>query len=101
MSVIVKGMEEPERCDLCPFFRTYRYSPNIWCNGQNKVLLRVDDPMEVSGLEVEVPNWCPIRPLPDVHGELIDRDFLLSAKWDWCDAEAAIKDAVVIVEAEE
>lgn len=69
MSVIVKGLDEPERCDLCPFFRTYRYSPNVWCNGCNKILVRLNDPMEVVDLEVEVPNWCPIRQLPECSAE--------------------------------
>lgn len=46
------------------------------------------------------PDWCPLRPLPETHGPLIDQTALLNAKWDWCDAEEAIRNMPTIVEAE-
>lgn len=53
MSVIVKGMEIPEDCDSC-------FVPSSHCNLwlQVDVGYRHDD--------------CPLRPLPEKHGRLID-----------------------------
>lgn len=81
MSVVVLGMDMPEDCDSC-------FVPAWHCN----LWLRVD----VGSRHED----CPLRSLPEKHGDLIDRDALLSAEWDWRDAEEAIQNATAIVEAE-
>ena len=55
MSVLIKGMKKPDNCEICPY---------AFCH-------------------LDTRN-CPIVELPD-HGDLIDRDILLSKiqKWYW------------------
>lgn len=88
MSVVVLGMEMPARCGKCDFWNEITFCAVTGANIREFIekRTRADD--------------CPLRPLPEKHGELIDRDALLSAKWDWCDAEEAIRNATAIVEAE-
>lgn len=61
MSVIVMGMEMPENCHVCGLCfggLCFAISPEVYvmCPDEGR------------------PNWCPLRPLPYVHGDLIDRD---------------------------
>ena len=65
MSVLIKGMEMPKSCYLCPF-----------CD---YVSARCD---AVKGTPYTPPtryevraDWCPLIPVPD-HGRLIDKDAL-------------------------
>ena len=85
MSVIVKGMEMPKTGWGCPL-NSYGI-----CTAKHEIL---DNCYE------ELPDWCPLRPLPEKHGDLIDRNALLSGEWERCDAEEAIRNAAAIVEAE-
>ena len=76
MSVILMGMEMPETCIDCQLYdRHYRYG---MCKA-HWVLFGQED-----GWKYETrPNWCPLRPLPNVHGDLIDRDALPSrVEWE-------------------
>lgn len=66
MSVIVKGMEMPRGCEDCSIadqigigIGRCRISKGIW------------DPDPGQPLR---PHWCPLRPLPEKHGRLIDAD---------------------------
>jgi len=83
VSVVVLGMEMPADCWGCTM------SSFGYCNIAGKI-------WELT----KRPDWCPLRPLPEEHGDLIDRDAFLKAEWDWCDAEDAIKAMPVIIEAE-
>jgi len=108
MSIIVKGMEMPQCCLQCAFF-----------SGQGCKATRIlfPDWMNVASR----PQGCPIRPLPEKHGRLIDIEALNTAftglrfnddgtlrHWDdrknWClhgsEVENLIADAPTIVEAE-
>lgn len=76
MSVVVLGMEMPKDCDSC-------WVPGQVCN----LWLKTD----VGKRNRE----CPIRLLPDAHGDLIDRDALPS-RVEWED----VVNAPVVVEAE-
>ena len=97
MSVLVKGMEMPEKCDYCPFYDDSAYGD---CTITHKM---VDYATK--------PDDCPLISIPP-HGDLIDRDELLSqyggpiwtAKTDYAeglrDVVADIKNAPTIIEAE-
>lgn len=91
MSVVVLGMEMPNRCFECPVIDT---EDGFWCSATNKSLRKEH------GINLTRPKWCPLRPLPEKHGELIDQRVLLHDDWDFCDAEDAIRSAPVIIEAE-
>lgn len=79
MSVIVMGMEMTGTCIDCDLYdKHYRHG---MCKGHG-VLFGPEDDWKYETR----PNWCPLRPLPDVHGDLIDRDALLHSRveveWD-------------------
>ncbi len=64
MSVIVKGMEMPENCGEC------RLMTDFWCYA--KMVNGQPGPTFMD----RRPDWCPLRPLPEKHGRLVDADAL-------------------------
>jgi len=64
MSVIVKGMEMPEKCPDCNF-----ESEHGFCLAKSPDFCGYTD-------ELVRPDWCPLVELPEKHGDLIDRDAL-------------------------
>ena len=80
VSIIVKGLNAPERCETCAMAACYRNSGSIWCNAMNRRL--VSDWDGDTEVEIDVPEWCPIRELPKKHGRLIDADALME-KSSW------------------
>ena len=82
MSVIILGMEMPEHCGVCGIEFCTK-----WINHDARTR----------------PKDCPLRPLPEKHGRLIDADALprytgyaLSAD----EVATAVENAPTIVEAE-
>ena len=77
MSVIVMGMEIPRDCPACPLSYWANHSTFLGCRAvsgkryamQEEQYRKSDTP----------PDWCPIRPLPEKHGRLIDADALYDA----------------------
>jgi hypothetical protein len=70
MSVIVKGMEMPNTCEECQ--ESCEIGSNLFClvvNDGNKFGWKKSE----NGFESR-PNWCPLVPLPEKHGRLIDAD---------------------------
>ena len=68
MSVLIPGMEMPDRCFACPMCDTD-------CCGVSK-----GSYIEYREVEVDIaidhrPDWCPLIPVPP-HGRLIDADAL-------------------------
>lgn len=72
MSVVILGMEIPTVCiqgdwyGNCPMDRLWcaqRFAPKGMTMGQIS-----------EEQQDKLPDWCPLRPLPNVHGDLIDRD---------------------------
>lgn len=64
MSVIVMGMEMPERCETCDLIFDDDSGLEVCCcTGEI-----------VDREEQARPRWCPLRPLPEKHGRLIDAD---------------------------
>ena len=62
MSVVVVGMEIPSiGCD-CPL---------------NSFGICIAKHGEPDDCYEDRPNWCPLRPLPEKHGDLIDRNAIL------------------------
>lgn len=93
MSVIVMGMEMPERCETC----------DLICDDDSGLEVCCCTGEIVDREEQARPRWCPLRPLPEKHGRLIDADALprytgyaLSAD----EVATAVENAPTIVEAE-
>lgn len=73
MSVIVKGMEMPDTCEECRI--SIEVGSDMHCP-----LFAGDIPRDFGrkadcGFECR-PDWCPLHPLPEKHGRLIDGDAL-------------------------
>ena len=64
MSVIVMGAELPKGYDDCWYLQCDSWK-DCYING--------------------IRNDCPLRPLPNVHGDLIDRDALPPSRVEWED----------------
>jgi len=104
VSVLVKGMEMPDRCFACPMC-------DDDCCGISKGSF-----IEYREVDVDVaidsrPNWCPLIPAPP-HGRLIDADALMHDTDNFIHktmlfggqyvySEDAIKNAPTIIPAEE
>lgn len=97
MSVIVKGMEMPKACGLCPF------NDYCYCMAKNLYV----DGSATHGRA----SFCPLVELPEKHGDLIDADALIAKCGDWYTEEGTetgfigtigmlLKDAPTVVGAE-
>ena len=108
MSVIVLGIEMPDTCEECRI--SIEVGSDMHCP-----LFTGDGHLDFGrkaecGFECR-PDWCPLRPLPEKHGDLIDRNAILEeAKrisgpftgdgWDNWGVYALIDRQPTIVEAE-
>jgi len=70
MSVIVKGVSMPAKCDDCPFQCN---SGGMWESGEDYCTAI---PEQHNTPEAGLPDWCPLIELPE-HGRLIDADAML------------------------
>lgn len=91
MSVIIKGMELPEKCENCP------------CYDYIDCVCRADDcfaPFDVENPE-ERSEHCPLVEIPTPHGRLIDENELLRHKYGFSQtARTIIKNTNAVIEAE-
>lgn len=76
MSVLIKGMEMPNGCNDCKLMHRHQ---GAYCVDYCYPLHTTVDPWtfgrERNG---DKPDWCPLLPLPEGHGRLIDADALLA-----------------------
>jgi len=84
MSVLIRGMEMPERCGMC--------------------FLRVGDCKQRIYME-QRPKACPLIEIPTPHGDLVDRDDLIAEydsqhKGPAGGARKIMVDAKAVIEAE-
>ena len=68
MSVLIRGMEMPERCGLCPCFHAEHpmYCQAVKAHKDKRIIAPYGAP---------IPDWCPLIELPP-HGRLGDLDKL-------------------------
>ena len=80
MSVIVKGMEMPECCDVCRFSDWSNLNQTASCK------LKEYEPC-FANFSVEYrskrADFCPLVALPDHHGRLVDADEMLKRLQAW------------------
>lgn len=84
MSVVVRGLIMPDGCE----------ERKVSCETESGLhCLLVDDGNKWGWKKIESrerPDWCPLRPLPEQHGRLIDADslkeqleyYIREAGWD-------------------
>lgn len=64
MNLMIKGMEMPECCEVCPCYN--------WIEDICRI---TESPNDFSDARIED---CPLAKIPTPHGDLIDRDVLLN-----------------------
>ena len=84
MSVLVKGMEMPEKCDYCPFYDDSVYGD---CTITHKM---VDYATK--------PDDCPLIEIPP-HSRLIDMDYFLQ-EWSELEPYRTAMELCEVIEAE-
>ena len=82
MSVIIKGMKMPKCCAECEFHLTEDISFEIM--HQCEIKTGYIDECDIHGF----PYDCPLVEIPEKHGDLIDRDWLMDG---WMDLRNATK----------
>ena len=86
MSVVVVGMEMPRTGWGCPL---------------NSYGICIAKHETSDNCYEELPDWCPLRPLPEKHGRLIDADELEDVFYRFHSQSVGyVQDAETIVEAE-
>ena len=92
MSVLIKGMEMPTSCMLCPFC-VEEADP---ANGE---MCMVTGTLMPPCTRERLDN-CPLVPVPE-HGALIDRDDFFATCPELVDGYKTITDDLVVIPAEE
>ena len=95
MSILVKGMDMPEKCGLCNLFHAESPMHCTVIKGHKTVGAPYGMPR---------PEWCPLFEVKTPHGNLVDIDAMIERFWDGDYMEIHSRDLVdipVIVEAEE
>ena len=65
MSILIKGMDMPNRCFECIFLTTV---PSFFCLAGKR------DLCAEHGINISRPDWCPLIEIPTPHGRLKDVD---------------------------
>lgn len=101
MSVLIMGMGMPNRCFECIFLTTV---PNFFCLAGKR------DLCAEHGINISRPDWCPLIEVQSPHGDLVDRDALMTEvmdsdldhlqRDDWKEVIQIVADAPTIIEAE-
>lgn len=93
MSVIVKGMEMPTSCASCRMAVCFADTGRAKCYA---TLSYIDPERGKRSYD------CPLRPLPEKHGRLIDADELEDVFYEFHHSQSAgyVQNAETIVEAE-
>lgn len=92
MSVLVRGMEMPQKCSSCPFRNAF----SIDCSLTHMRLDR-DDFFQYRD------ERCPLVEVPTPHGRLVDADevhFTMTDSIEQGRAEEALNNAPTVIEAE-
>ena len=109
MSVIIPNMKMPMSCLACPLAR--EMFGCLVCVGffkENLIGRRVYKiDLKESDTDFNRPDWCPLVPIPEGHGRLVDADALVADTsffdgddWYYGYSAKQIQNAPTILEAE-
>lgn len=80
--ILIRGMEMPHDCPHCAFAAIGYVSPmssdcTLYCRAVDKFKdcateILKDKPYEVISHYNDRPDWCPLLPLPEGHGSIVD-----------------------------
>ena len=105
MSIIVKGVDMPNRCIECPLCWHIQLedSPLLIyaCRKGMRPLYSHETAEGVDEFcKMQKPDWCPLGDVPTPHGRLIDADALIENA-RFYETEMELKEAPTVIEAEE
>lgn len=117
MSIIIKGMEMPHDCPNCEFSVIGYVSPmstdcTLYCRATDCVTAVIKEKSYEDLQKYHSrPDWCPLLPLPEGHGRLIDAEAFVDymqnrydnneiTNGDWIDFRLSLKDQPTIMPAE-
>lgn len=60
-SVIVRDMELPERCDICPFCGWIRAEGKVYCHAIRTIGMKLIASNIYTQTEIPYPLWCPLE----------------------------------------
>ena len=75
MSVIIKGMDKPNKCCKCPLFSYAWEDGKVLCKACNEIIAEIpyEDRLLDSALErIEIPEFCPIIEIESPLVNMID-----------------------------
>ena len=72
MSIFLRGVDMPECCGGCPCCYE-KADGSCFCTA-----VKDGEPCDIENLDQRLPN-CPAEDVPEPHGDLIDRDYLLNS----------------------
>lgn len=72
MSIFLRGVDMPECCCGCPCCYE-KADGSCFC-----AAVKNGEPCDIENLDQRLPN-CPAEDVPEPHGDLIDRDYLLNS----------------------
>ena len=79
MSILVKGMKMPTRCEDCPVCHYMERGTITVCGCKATMMIR---PIDCNSK----PYWCPLVEVPTPHGRLIDADaFIAEQRHLYCE----------------
>ena len=100
MSVIVIGMDMPDTCCDCELYHDGGEYGEYGCCEAHKVIFGAEDDWKYETR----PNWCPLRPLPEKHGDLVDISQEVNIEYfddmnqEWSWKAGTVADALVVCE---
>lgn len=115
MSILIPGMEMPENCEKCEFKRQCSPTnvPDFECmiNQYPILYCSKSKTSKQHNVEEEYLQECPLVPIPEKHGRLIDAEDFVDymqnrydnneiTNGDWIDFRLSLKDQPTIVPAE-
>ena len=101
MSILIKGMETPQKCGQCKLFHAEQPMYCMAVEGHRTVGAPYGMPR---------PDWCPLIEVKEPHGDLVDKDKLMKEfmdsdldhlqRDDWKEVIQIVSDAPTVIEAE-
>lgn len=87
MSILIKGMEMPTTCGNCHVHKLWAYDDEAQCVIKRELWTKYSE---------RNPD-CPLIEIPDGHGDLIDRDWMLGNWFIYLNPRTMIEDAPTVI----
>lgn len=75
MSILIQGLNKPDKCCVCPFSEYCYENGRLTCRISHEIVAEIpyEDRLLDSALEqIKVPDFCPLIEVKVPHGRLVD-----------------------------